>query len=100
MCFHFLGHVREIMKQNTTQVENGILCLICGKVLTTDSGIRIHFRDAHSGATEKFSCPVCKSIYKNRNSFRKHISVYHKELRGLDIKTCLVQDDDQDPQIE
>ena len=84
------GNLNEMTANSYAKTDSGFLCLLCGSLLSNLKCFRTHFRDTHFATTERYSCPVCRRIYKNKNSFGNHMSIYHKELRGLDIRKCLL----------
>ena len=85
--------LEELLRTKTTSTSAGILCLICGSLLKSRPGARQHVRDAHlDGGGRRYRCPVCRNnfLYKNKNSFGNHVSLRHKDLKGLDLETCAV----------
>ena len=69
--------------------EGGFLCTICGTYLKTARGMKIHLRDRHTVA-QQYRCPICKRIYKNKNSFCNHLYTAHKDVKGLPISQCAI----------
>ena len=80
-----------ISDKHCAVTDTGYLCLTCGSHLKSASGFRTHYRDMHQDAGAKYSCPKCNKIYRTKNSFANHMSMYHKNLRGLDIEVCRVE---------
>ena len=74
----------------------GFMCKVCGAHFSRGRArrhiVEVHF-DNHG---IRYACPECKRFYRNRNSFREHISKYHKEIKGINLDQCQVlerQDD-------
>lgn len=61
-------------------VTSGYMCTLCGRVCGRK--ILQHLKDIHFHDGSKYNCPVCKKVYRTRNSFQCHVSVKHKEWKG------------------
>jgi hypothetical protein len=76
----------------TAMVESagGFLCMKCNCFVKLKSSMRRHMQENHHQSNIQFSCPMCKRLYKNRNSFSVHIYTTHPELRGADYSRFAV----------
>lgn len=84
---YFLGlsidmQVQELIRTKITKIEDGFMCLICGKALRRVASAKRHLKDIHLNVTETFRCPVCKNLYSNRNNFNSHIVKRHN-MKGV-----------------
>jgi hypothetical protein len=82
--------LNKMIDANIAATDSGFMCKLCGSLLVNRGSLRIHFRDQHFHSAVKYSCPVCKTVYKNRNSMGAHMSVYHKNLKGLKLDHCIL----------
>ncbi len=79
------------MAEKTLMTAKGYLCLICSRSRTDLTGIKQHLQDSHMDTGVRYRCPICRNIYKTKNSFQNHISLKHREeLRGMDQTKCIV----------
>ena len=77
--------LNQLIKEKVTSVHNGMLCLLCGKVIRQNSNIRRHFRDRHLHEGVHYNCPQCQKTYKSRNTFSSHISTMHRDWGKIDL---------------
>ena len=77
--------LNQLIKEKVTTVHNGMLCLLCGKVIRQNSNIRRHFRDRHLHEGVHYNCPQCQKTYKSRNTFSSHISTMHRDWGKIDL---------------
>ena len=86
--------LEESCVQNMGATEGGVVCMACGSFFSGKGSFKRHYRDAHYQPGLAFRCPSCKHVYKNRPSFSNHLSLKHKELKGLNLDLCMVMDRD------
>ena len=79
--------LNQLIKEKVTTVHNGMLCLLCGKIIRQNSNIRRHFRDRHLHEGVHYNCPQCQKTYKSRNTFSSHISTMHRDWGKIDLHT-------------
>ena len=77
--------LNQLIKEKVTTVHNGVLCLLCGKVIRQSSNIRRHFRDRHLHEGVHYNCPQCQKTYKSRNTFSSHMSMMHKDWGRVNL---------------
>jgi len=77
--------LNQLIKEKVTSVHNGMLCLLCGKIIRQNSNIRRHFRDRHLHEGVHYNCPQCQKTYKSRNTFSSHISMMHRDWGKVDL---------------
>ena len=77
--------LNQLIKEKVTTVHNGLLCLLCGKVIRQSSNIRRHFRDRHLHEGVHYNCPQCQKTYKSRNTFSSHMSMMHKDWGRVNL---------------
>ena len=84
--------LEDLLRDKVIVTPNGHVCLICGKARSDKKGIRQHMADGHIESGYRYLCPLCKRVYKNKNSFTVHISITpgHGVLKGGDIEQCKV----------
>ena len=82
--------LNQLIKEKVTSVHNGMLCLLCGKVIRQNSNIRRHFRDRHLHEGVHYNCPQCQKTYKSRNTFSSHISTMHRDWGKIDLHNFAV----------
>lgn len=76
------------MKGNNGKEMGGLRCLLCDRVLTNRCSMRIHYMDLHYDDGTVYQCPTCSSVYKTRNTLKKHISTAHRGIVGVDTENC------------
>ncbi len=81
--------VSNLMKDRVATTEKGFICLICGSSVVHEASMRRHLSDIHLHSHLRYRCPLCKKIYKNKNSLANHLYSYHKDVKGLDINKCI-----------
>lgn len=71
---------KKLKKQNKSEEEVKCLkkavCNVCGKKIRSDN-LKKHLL-THS-STEQITCPICKRIFKNAESYRSHPMMHLKE---------------------
>lgn len=64
----------------------GVMCLTCGKTLSTLSIGNRHVRESHR-PTQKAICRICQRIYKNGRVLNEHYKTTHgvsaKQMRNV-----------------
>lgn len=88
-----------MMERSLTEVEDGVLCNLCGHVICDRPGFKRHFRDQHYDRAVKYRCPVCRKVYKNKSTVAVHMSNKHRHVKGIDLEKCRVAascDDDNE----
>ena len=56
--------------------NGGVMCLTCGKTLSTLSIGNRHVRESHR-PTQKAICRICQKIYKNGRVLNEHYKTNH-----------------------
>ena len=82
-----VADLAALVESRSTATDRGFVCLVCGSTLANKKSLKRHFGDRHQ-QTVPYLCPVCQKEFRNRNSFGTHISLYHKDLKGMDLETC------------
>ena len=81
----------NFIRINTTSVDSGFLCMMCGTLIRQKTNLRRHFLDKHVDDGVHYHCPHCNRTYRSRNSFTSHISATHKDWKKADINKFAVQ---------
>ena len=84
----------NFIRTNTTSVDTGFLCMMCGTLIRQKTNLRRHFLDKHVDDGVHYHCPHCNRTYRSRNSFTSHISATHKDWKKADINRFAVQKPD------
>nr|CAD7193851.1 unnamed protein product [Timema douglasi] len=61
-----------------------VACMVCGKTMRKTS-LRTHMQDKHL-QTEPVLCKFCPKIFKTPNSLQNHLSIYHRDEKGVKEK--------------
>lgn len=69
---------------------DGFVCKLCGAVIKHKYSMRRHAKESHLSAGVQFCCPLCRTVYKTRNTFTVHVYSNHPELKGIDFNQCIV----------
>ena len=57
-------------------VEDGVMCIQCGRILSTIHSGRRHIKETHQ-PNEQAQCGICKKIYKNERQRNNHYYTAH-----------------------
>ena len=76
--------VQNLKDLNKTADENGnVPCPECGKMLKTSS-LKTHIEDRHTDSPG-YSCALCGSVCRSRNSLNSHMSRSHRGIKSKDV---------------
>ncbi len=78
-------------EMSVATTNGGFVCLPCGLSITHSSSLKRHFMTRHVELGFVFVCPACRKVCRIRRYFEEHIRTRHPELRGLEMKKCVVR---------
>lgn len=80
------------MQTSVLVADNGFVCTLCKKMMSTRWTMKRHFETKHATSTGvAYSCPGCQKVLPNKYYFKEHLRTQHPTFTGIDIEMCLVQ---------
>ena len=74
--FNLLGE-----EEGLVQVENGYMCITCGKIISNLYNGNRHVQEKHR-SNQRAQCKICKKFYKNI----RHRNDHYKMTHGVSAK--------------
>ena len=78
-------------KQSVDRTTAGIICLLCGSVVTHENNLKRHFDRMHSSVKYSYLCPICDKWYHFKDGFRNHFYKKHPDHKGLNLEKYRVR---------
>lgn len=83
------------MQTKVLVADNGFVCTLCKKMISTRWTMKRHFETIHlTGTGLAYSCPGCQKVFPNKYYFKQHLRFHHPTFSGIDIEMCLVKQEE------